>query len=133
MAAKNPDGPLVTETPDMSKVLSKRVYSALSYTFIVSVFNEKTSKFRVLKVIPGENYFSEADHELLVKDKGFNQRRDALLISDAPIYGPPVVPGQLFAQNKDFARLEHVSQTLRNPDLTEEKRAIEEAARKTGG
>lgn len=133
MAAKNTAEQIITETPDMSKVLSKRVYSALSYTFLVSVLNEETKKFRVLKVIPGENYFSEADHELLVKDKGFQQRRDALLISDVPIYGPSIVAGQLFAQNKDFARLEHVSQTLRNPDLTEEKRAIEEAARKTGG
>lgn len=133
MASKNTAEQLITETSDLSKVLSKRIFSALSYTFLVAVFNQDTGKFRRIVVTPGENMFTEADHALLLKDKGFCQRRDARMISDTQMYGAQPLPGQLFVQNKDFRLLGHVSQTLRNPDLTEEKRALEEAARKTGG
>lgn len=133
MAAKNTAEALITETPDQSKILSKRIWSSLTYTFIVAVWNEQTKEFRRIVVMPGENAFSEADHALLLKDGGFQQRLDDRQISDVAIYGAPATPGQLFQKNADFNKLGHVSQALRNPDLREEKKALEEAASKKGG
>lgn len=136
MAAKK-EGSATPPTPGVapdSAHPSKRIFSALTYTYVCCALIPETTLHKRVILIPGENWVTEEQLALLQADKGYIQRRDASMIQDSPVLLPKGHKrGALFVKNTEIAKLRHLSQELRNPDRREEHKAIAEAATKGTG